>query len=89
MPLKLGFTRYRGMIMNGLNADEFRKKERSLRRYVDSRRPVEAQQVLQEIKDFAGEHQEHRQVFEILRQEYAQRWESNFGTSWKSDLMRI
>ena len=49
MPLEAGFTRYRGRIMNGLEADEFRRLERRLRRYVDLRRPIETMQVLQSI----------------------------------------
>jgi hypothetical protein len=56
MPLQAGFTRYRGRIMNGLEAEEFRRPERRLRRYVDLRRPIEAMQVLQRIKEFAGDH---------------------------------
>jgi len=60
MALIPGFTRYRGRIMHGLEADEFRRLERRLRRYVDLRRPIEARQVLQRIKEFAGDHEEYR-----------------------------
>ena len=89
MPLEAGFTRYRGRIMNGLEADEFRRLERRLRRYVDLRRPIEAMQALQRIKEFAGDHEEYRGVFEDLRRDYAERWAHAFGTSWKDDLLAM
>ena len=45
-------------------------------------------QVLQEIKEFAGEHDEYRGIFEDLRRDYAERWASLFGRSWKADLFQ-
>ena len=86
MPLAAGFTRYRGRTLSGLEASEFRRLERRLRRYVDLRRPLEAMQVLQEIKNFAEDHEEYRRIFEDLRRDYAERWASVFGRSWKADL---
>jgi len=59
--------------MNGVDADEFRKLERRLRRYVDLRRPIEAMGAVQEIKDFVGDHEDYRGIFEDLRRQYAER----------------
>ena len=87
MPLKAGFTRYRGRIMDRLEAGEFRRLERRLRRYVDLRRPIEAMQALQEIKDFAGDQEDYRGIFEDLRRVYAERWERTFGIAWKADFI--
>ena len=72
--------------MNEMEADGFRNMVRRLQRYVDARRPVEAQQVLGEIKEFAGDNESYRQVFETVRQEQDERWRERFGTSWKSEL---
>ena len=89
MPLQAGFTRYRGRIMNRLEAGEFRRLERRLRHYVDLRRPIEARQVLQRIKEFAGDHPEYQRIFEDVRREYAERWAHSFGKSWKDDFLAI
>jgi hypothetical protein len=75
--------------MNGLEADEFRRLERRLRRCVDLLRPIEARQVLQSIKEFAGDHPEYQRIFEDVRREYAERWAHAFGKSWKDDFLAI
>jgi hypothetical protein len=89
MALIPGFIRYRGRIMNRLEAGEFRRLERRLRHYVDLRRPIEAMQVLKRIKEFAGDHEEYRRIFEDLRRDYAERWAHAFGRSWKADILAI
>ena len=86
MPLAPGYTRFRGVVMNGVEAGGFRNMVRRLQRYVDARRPVEAQQVLSEIKEFAGDNESYREVFETIRREQDERWRQRFGTSWKSEL---
>jgi hypothetical protein len=85
MPLRPGFTRFRGIIMNGVEADCFRRMTRKLQHYVDARQPVAAQQVLTEIKDFAGDHELYRPPFEILRHEHNERWLEVHGTTWRAD----
>jgi hypothetical protein len=60
--------------MNRLEADKFRSLERRLRRCVDLRRPIEVMQVLQRIKEFAGDHPEYQRIFEDVRRDYAERW---------------
>ena len=89
MALIPGFTRYRGRIMNGVKADEFRRLERRLRRYVDLRRPIETMQMLQRIKEFAEDDPEYQRNFEDVRREYAERWAHAFGKSWKDDFLAI
>ena len=74
--------------MNGLQAGCFRNMVRRLQRYVDAQRPVEAQQVLSEIKAFAGDNESYREVFETIRREEDEQWRQRFGTSWKSDLQK-
>jgi hypothetical protein len=86
MRLAPGFTCFRGIVMNQLEADGFRSMVRQLRRHVDARRPVEAQQFLGEIKAFAGDNESYREVFETIRREQDDRWRQRFGTSWKSEL---
>jgi hypothetical protein len=51
--------------------------------------PIEARQVLQQIKEFAGDHEEYRGIFEDLRRDYAERWAHAFGKPWKDDLLAI
>ena len=88
MHLVKGYTCFRGVIMNGCEADAFRSMDRRLQRYVDACRPVEAQQVLSEIKDFAGDNESYRQVFETIRQEQDERWRQRHGTSWNQPVSR-
>jgi hypothetical protein len=75
--------------MNGLKSDEFRRLERRLRRYVDLRRSPEAMQALQRIKEFAGDHEKYRAIFEDVRRDYAERWAQAFGKSWKDDFLMM
>ncbi len=86
MLLKAGFVRFRGFVMNGFEAGEFRRLQRKLNRCAKARRAVEAQDVLRAIKDFAGDHEVYRQVFEALRQECTNQWQRIHGTCWKADL---
>ena len=72
--------------MNGVEASEVRKLERRLRSQIDARKPIEAQSMLHEIKEFAGDHAEYQQVFETIRNQAAQRWLSKHGTSWVADF---
>ena len=88
MHLRPGLTCFRGAVMNGVDADCFRSMVRRMQRYVDARRPVEAQQVLSEIKVFAGDNESYREVFETVRREQDERWRQRFGTSWKSELQK-
>ena len=89
MSLEAGCARYRGRMMNALEADEFRRLERRLRRCVDLRRPIETMQELQKIKEFAGDHPDYQQIFEDVRRDYAERWVHAFGTSWKADFLAV
>jgi hypothetical protein len=83
-----GYTSLRGVVLNGVEADHFRSLIRQLKRHVDARRPVEAQQVLDKIKSFAGDSESYRQIFEIVRREEDERWRQLFRTSWAKDLKK-
>lgn len=86
MPLASGYTRFHGCVMNKLEASEFKKLERRLRSQIDARKPIEAQSMLHEIKEFAGDHAEYQNVFEDIRKQAAQRWQLKHGTSWVADF---
>ncbi len=86
MPLKKGFTRLHGFVLNELESREFRNMERRLRRHVDRGSTLEAQSVLTEIKAFAGDHEMCRQLFETIRRDADARWQRKWGRSWEAEL---
>ena len=89
MPLLAGFTRFHDCILNVAEADEFKRLERRLRRQIDNRRPVEAQCVLTEIKQFARDLEIYRQLFETIRRDADARWKAKWGRPWQDDMAQM
>lgn len=89
MPIALGFTTFHGVILDGAYAQHFRYLERRLRKAIDKREPFSAQGELQRIKDFAGDVEEYRTIYEIVRKDADDRWHRNFATTWSDDIAAL
>jgi hypothetical protein len=89
MPLRRGFTRFHGYVLNEHEARHFRNMERRLRRKIDAGSPLEAQMMLTEIKAFVGDHEMYQQIFEAVRQDASDRWIAKWGRSWKADSAQM
>ena len=79
MPLARGFTSFHGIVLNGVEARDFRNMEKRLRNRIDGGHFVAAQDVLTEIKEFAGECEVNRQAFEAIRKDASDRWQRTRG----------
>lgn len=79
MLLQTGFTHFHGIVLNKVEADVFRNKEKRLRNRIDRGHFEATQYVLKEIKEFAGESEVNRQVFEAIRKDASDRWKRNWG----------
>lgn len=79
MPLQRGFTRFHGIVLDGVTANQFRNMEKRLRSRLDCGHYTIAQKILSEIKQFAGDCEEYRQVFEAIRLDASNRWRSTWG----------
>lgn len=79
MPLQQGFTRFHGIVLDGVTAREFRNMEKRLRSRIDCGHYTIAQQILLEIKQYAGDYEVYRQVFEAIRLDASNRWQRTWG----------
>lgn len=86
MHLESGSTRYHGIILNNYEAREFRNMEKRLRRQIDCGHTWAVQDILTEIKEYAGDSETNRQVFEEIRRDADARWKRTWGHSWKNAL---
>jgi hypothetical protein len=89
MPLKPGYTTFHGVVLNSCDADHFRQLQRRLRTSIDRRNLVLTRSELQGIKEFAGDLEDYRTIFEIIRRQAADRWRSKFGVSWRQEVEEL
>ena len=81
MPLRPGATRYHGIVLNNLEAREFKNQEKRLRKQIDCGNYQAALEVLAEIKSFAGEDEVNRRIFEKIRRDADARWKRTWESS--------
>jgi hypothetical protein len=79
MLLAPGYTRFHEVILDGLTAKEFRNMEKRLRKRIDCGHYTIAQRILSEIKQFAGDNEVNREVFEAIRKDASDRWQRTWG----------
>jgi len=84
MPLKPGYTQYHGIVMLSLDAANFRRMERNIRRHIDSSYEMAADYWLNECNTFAQQREEYRHVFDRIRKDAAGRWLRTWGEPSRS-----
>ncbi len=84
MPLKNGFTKYHGIIMNCIEAKIYRRMQRNIRRHIDNGFENGASYWLAQCEQYAPDHEEYRKLCKMIRKDAAERWLQTWGEQSRS-----